>query len=689
MAYRFGWIDQLNLCGLGRRILPAIVAVAVAGVAGAQDDALARHAIISALTKNDEGLQQAYWTASQARSNAQTASGASLDEAIFYLYNSTRDSREEFLQGQEILAANARDRDWRNRVLLSLLTDEVYELNRLEGQNRFNKYTRIFNRVSTSLSQLIMLQPQAAASLLWDGMYSLRKGQAATIKERKMVYLCEQFLKKYPDAPERAEVVALHNELKTKMIADRAKALEASGRAAMMDGKFQVAEWHLEKASLLKPEDAETRQLTEQARTLRNRVDEVRGLTLGVSDAEARMTPEQAAAVGRISRALVTGDIATLDSLRHNVPHVWDSVDYAYAAISEKSGDHGAAIVRLQNVASAAPASPGGRAATKLLDNPNFNLSESYRTALADMASEKTKFIWTGRRSREETVYVTGSATIQSAGNPVAVPVLFGLDAAVRAISEKFRTQVSVDGVLDAGARYLRRYPDTAQSREIAAQLAELSKKSGDYDRSLEYLEESGGGSPEDVAKLRENQAIALYEQAKTSGDLLARKRLLDKLMSEYGDSRIAQKSGGKEQAKLPPSLAGDTIVLPGSALGNDPRLAQYLGVPHYLVDGKNGNGEVTPEGISITPSANAVEFKIRNEESWRRGALLTEGREWVLTAARQLRSDYMKTEESRQALYRQKLPFAIEGGAGSGGVDIAPQILPYPTSPLDQQRFD
>jgi Flp pilus assembly protein TadD len=666
--------------------LTALPAIAQRAPAPAQDS-IARQAIIGALTGDDSALRQSYAAATQ--TPTASAGPVALSEAVYYLYNNTRTNREEFLAGQEILAANARNKDWQNRVLLSLLSDEAYELNRLEGQNRFNKYTRIFNRVSTSLSQLVMLQPQAAASLLWDGIYSVREGKAATIKERKMVYLCEQFLKKYPDAPERAEVVALRGELKHKMLNDRFKALSAAGKTAMTDGQFQLAEWHLEKANLLNPADADTKQLLGQARALKVRTEEVRGLTLGVSDSEANMSTAQAKALGEIARAVALGDSKALDKLRTSVPYVWDSVDYSYAALAEKSGNHQSAIQRLQGLATSAPSSPGGRAATKLLDNPNFNLSESYRAALAEMASEKSKFIWTGRRTKDETVYATGNAMIQSAGNPAGVPVLFGMDAAVRAISEKFKTQVSVEGVVDAGARYLRRYPDSPRKQEIARQLADLSKKAGDYNRSMEYLEESGTGSATDVEKLKENQATALFEQIRTSGDLLERKKLLQQMADKYPNAKITQKNLAKEQAKLPPGLAPDTIVLPGKALSRDQRLASYLGVPTAFVDNAKSNGELADEGVAITPSANLVEYKLKNENSWRRVGLRVDSREWVLTASRQLRSDFMSSEEGRQLLYRQKLPVAIEGGVGGGGVDIAPQILPYKTTEQDQRRFN
>lgn len=653
----------------------------------AAEDPVARQALISAITGNDDGLRNAYWQANQRP--AANSGSINLAESIHYLYNSTRSNRDEFLAGQEILAANTRNKEWRNRVILSLLSDEIYELNRLEGQNRFNKYTRIFNRVSTSLSQLVMLQPQAAASLLWDGVYSVRQGRKSTVKERKMVYLSEKFLKKYPSAPERAEVETLRAELKAKMLNDRYKALVAAGTTAIGDGQFQLAEWHLEKANLLNPADEDTRNLLEQARSLKIRYEEVRGLTLGVSSSEMQMGAQQIEAFGKIARALVKGDVATLDQVRNGVPYVWDSVDYAYAAISEQRGEHEVAIARLQSLARSAPESPGGRAAIKLLDNPNFNLNEQYQAALEKMASDKTKFIWTGRRTRDETVYATGNVMIQSAGNPVGVPVLFGMDAAVRAISEQFRTQVSVEGVIDSGAKYLRRYPNSPRKQEIMTQLAELSRKAGDYHRSQDYLEESGVTDGRELDKLKENQAVALFEQIRQSYDLLQRRKLLQKLADEYPETKIAQKNLQREWAKLPPSLAEDTIILPGRAIGRDQQLGAYLGIPPHLADGRNGNGELTEEGVALTPSAGVVEYKLRGESNWRRVGLHEQGRDVILTAARQLRTDFLNSEEGKQLLFRQRLPFSIEGGVGGGGVDIAPQILPYSTSAEDNRRFN
>src|SRR5690606_29187140 len=67
---------------------------------------------------------------------------------------------------------------------------------------------------------------------------------------------------------------------------------------------------------------------------------------------------------------------------------------------------------------------------------------------------------------------------------------------------------------------------------------------------------------------------------------------------------------------------------------------------------------------------------------------LAEQGREWILTAVSQLRQEYLATTEGREEFKQLRLPFAVDGGVGSSGVDIAPKLVPYPTSQQDKDRF-
>lgn len=650
-------------------------------------DPLPRAALVALFTGDRQQLSQSFWTATQREQAARDNRTLRTSDAILYLYNQSLTSREEFLAGQEVAAANARDPDLKTRILMSLLTDEIYDLNQVEGQNRFNKFTRVFNRASSSLSQLILLQPQAAVQLVWDGIYSIRKAKPTTDRERKMIFLARNFLKKHPGAPETAEVNDLLSKLQAKLIADNANRGKIAGKLALTRGRFSTAEYHLEKASILAPADRETSELLQQARRLRVRANDELTLALMVTEGEMPATLERA--LGEACRAVLKGDTRALVAVRSTSRELWDSADYAAAALAEREGQHNVAIQQLATLVQANAAGPGTRAAARLLSNVSYNLDIHFEQRIKEFAADQRNFVLTGNRSGEEAAYALGSATIQSAGQAATgIPMLVGLDAAVRGVTEKFRTQVDVTDVVDAGARYLRKYPKSPRSREIAAQLAELSRKAGDYDRTEEYLAEAGVADPAAMAKLRNKQAAVLYEKAKASTDIFEKRRLLQELMEKHGEAPVVQKSAGKELAKIPPGLAADSILLLSKMLKKDPSVATGLGVPAAWVDGQKSNGELAEEGLCIHPSAKIFEYKIAGEETYRAGGLPAGNLEPLLAAARLLQANYLSATEGQAITRRQKLPFAIDGNVGGSGVDMAPKIVPVPDNPQDKQRF-
>lgn len=652
-----------------------------------ETDPLPRAALVAVFAGDRQQLAHAFWQAHQREQATRDTHTLRTSDAIQYLYNQTLSDREEFLAAQEVAAANARDKDLRTRILMSLLTDEIYELNTVEGQNRFNKFTRVFNRASSSLSQLVMLQPQAAVQLVWDGIYSIRKARPTTDRERKMIFLARNFLKKHPNAPESEEVRQLHEKLKGKLIADEANRGKIAGKLALTRGKFESAEFHLEKAAVLAPADEETSTLLHQARRLRIRQEDE--LVLGMMVVEQEMPASVERGLQEACEALLTGDRQKLLAVRSQVRELWDSSDYAVAALTEAAGQHNQALQQLHALVQTNAAGPGTRAAARLLANVDYNLDANFEQHLKTFADQQRKFVLTGNRSGEDAAYALGNATIQSAGQAATgVPLLVGLDAAVRAVTEKFRTQVDVTDVVDAGARYLRKYPSSSRSRIIASQLAELSRKAGDYDRTEDYLAEAGVANPEAMAKLRDKKAAALYEQAKAASDLFEKRKLLQELISKYGEAPVVQKSATKELSRIPPGLARDSIVLMLKMLKKDPNIPRTLGLAPTWIDGKKSNGELAEEGLCIHPSAGTFEYKIAGEETYRVAGLPRGNLDSLLAAAQLLQSAYMNTTEAEAITRRQKLPFAIDGSVGGSGVDMAPKIVPVPDNPHDKDRF-
>lgn len=647
--------------------------------AARSEDVLARQALVALAANDRQGMARAH--------EAAAASAPGLAEAILYLFNSTLSSRDEFLLAMETAARQTQDKALRDRMLLALLEDEYYELNQLKGENRYNKFTRVFNRASSSLSRLAMLQPQAAAQLLLDGAYSLRKARATTDRERQMAFLCRVFLEKYPDAPEAGEVAELQAQLRERLRNDMLERERLAGDLYRARGNLSAAEFHYENAALLAPDNKDLSRLVESVRTERRQHEESAAAAVAVAPTEGQLSREDLEVLGQAARALLTGRAEPLARAAQTPSGVTDSVGYAAAAWFEMQGRHDAAIQQLVFTAESFRGTPGGQAAAALLADTSYNLDERFELAMETLKTQRKQFILTGKRSTEDQGYVWGSAAIQSGGQGLAgLPALFLTDVLVRGVAEHFKTQVETDLVVDAGARYIRRYPGGARSREIAGQLAQLCEKAGDPDRAGRFLALAGGGTPDKDRKLDEDRARRLMDQAMAADDLWQRKRLLQYVVETFGSTKIAA-TARKQLARLHPTLGEGSVVLTRKMLRENPGFAAQLGIPPSLLDGRKAGGEMAELGVAFDPQGRKFAYQAEG------GDFVTvtvpePERERLMAGARALADAMGVRESGRSALKRQIVPVEIKGGAGGSGIELAPQLIPYADRPEDTKYF-
>ena len=610
-------------------------------------------------------------------------------DAMLYLFNASNPVRDEFLLGMELAATETRNADLRTRILLSLLTDEYYELNQLKGQNRFNKFTRVFNRASSSLTKLAMFQPQDAAQLLLDGAYSMRKARTPTDRERRMIYLANAFLKKHPQAPEIAEVREFMDQVRARMETDWALREKLAGTLAMERENWDAAEFHLEKSSIINPADEETARLLREARAAGKAEVERMATAVSVSQAEKKFGAGENKVLRDGVTALLLGRPEKLSAIASgDRPRLARSAQYALASLEEAAGRHDAAVARFAALASAPEGDAPGLAVAGLLQNRGFNLDQSFEKAVAEMKEKQKKFILWGTRDSEDQAYAFGSAAIQSAGQAAAgVPMLFLTDVIVRGVAERFRTQVQVDGVVDAGARFIRRYPESPRSQQIAVLIADLSYKAGDYARSGRYMDTGGVEDPARRAKLRENEARGMLEKALAADSLAERKLRLEELLEEYGDTKISAKAR-KDLDKLQPTLGERSIVLTRKTLMRDPELAVAMGIHPTVLDGRRGNNEMTDQGVAIDVDRKVFSFRTRGSREYLSAALPEKDSTAIIARAVALWKSEEALQGGTQALRRQVVPLAIEGSAGGAGLEVAPKIIPYRDDPVGFRYF-
>jgi hypothetical protein len=653
----------------------------------AADDAsetVVRRAVAAALTNDRRELGELYQSVAQAEGDRSSAKDLRLSDAIRYLFITSSPNRDTFLVAGEEGVREIRHEELRLRLVQALLDDDYYEMAQLKGQNSFNRFTRVFNRASSSLSKLALFQPQDAVQMLVDAAYSMRKARSTSERERRIIFLSRRFLEQYPDAPERSEVEELQRQLLEKFRRERVEQEILAGRAALDTDDFRAAIFHFESAALLDTSSTRAQDLLAQARHAQQQAEEQCYESVAVSDWEAHLSPVEAQQLERAARALAVGDGAALVGLKDTAPALTDSVAYAQAALAEQRGRHDDALALLQSLAAAGTATPGARAASALLATPSYNLDSAFDDAVARLEEERKKFIVTGKRNTDDAAYALGSAAVQ---NVTYVPALFVTDMMVRGVTEYFRTQLAIDSVVDAGAAYIRRYPGSPRSGQIAKQIAGLASKSGDPARTRAYLELAGDEDPARLAKVRENEARKLYASASEATDLVERKRFLEQIVADYGETKMAR-TAQKELDKLQPTLEAGSIVLTRKMLAEDKELVAALGIAPELVDGSKRNGELAEEGVALTADTSRYSFKLVGSDSFETRTIPRDRRSWLRARAIALQSTFIFKTTGKEAIHQRVLPLEVEGGAGSGGVEVAPKILPYPEPKKDSQLF-
>lgn len=663
-----------------KHALALLLAFVMALPAAAQRPDAERAALLAALTGDRPALAALHQQAA-ARRDAATAN------QTLYLFNSGLRDRDEYLLAMEIAARETDDKEMRTKFVLALLEDEYYEIAQLKGENQFNRFSGIFNRASSSLSKLALFQPQDAMQLLLDAAYGRRKARGTTDRERRMAYLCGVFLEKHPRAPETPEVAELQRLLREKLRAELVQRYKVAGELREKRADLAGAEFHFENASLMSPDDAELKATLARVRSARRAQTDLEGDVLGVTRTEESLEKADRDRLAKAARALVAGDRPAFAAVAGAPGRVDDSIAYAATSWFESTDQHDSALQQLAATKGGYPGYPGGRAAAALLTNPRYNLDDQFDLAVAELRKQRQKFILTGRRTVEDQGYMLGSAAIQTGGQGIGgVPALFVTDILVRGVAEHFKTQMETDLVVDAGARYIRRYEESPRASEIAAMLADLCAKAGDADRAAAYLALAGGDANANP-KIREDKARKLMDSAMAAGDLARRKRVLEHLAAEYSETKIAA-TARKELAAMPPNISASSVLLPVKALAEAPGLTARLGIPPEYADGKRSNGELADPGVVIDPENGSVAYRTGRGQPYAQAQMPGEQREQVLVAVRSAAAAYETKLAEQAAIKRQVLPVEIRGGAGGAGVELSPRLVPVPDREGENRYF-
>ncbi len=597
--------------------------------------------------------------------------------SIGYLRAQCERDREERMTALEFLSGAAPGNEYRNRAQLALLEDEYYECAVIARRTKFNKFSRVFNRASDALSKLALLQPQDAALLVLDGVYTKKQWKDIESPERRMGWLCRQFLEKYPDSPDAADVKAQLEALTPRLDADYVARQLAAGDVCLANMDFDGARTNFEHAKLVAPTDENVAAALEHldAAIKGDEVERVKAVS--VTAGEKQLDDADIKTVHRAARALATENSGRFGELLNTPCAAADSLAYAAAALTEKKKDHDKALLQLSNITAMWPDTPGALAARAQLMNPDYSLDYAFHMAIKDLEARREEFIKTGNASKDAQTRQAAEAAITMTAGPfaaISMPILFAGDMSIRGIAEMFRTSLDIEMVIDAAARYNNRYPGTVRAREVAADVAELCRKAGDVKRAKRYAELAGGATPKQQEQFMKMDAARALRSAALTGDIGERRELLLHIVRQYPQSKQAKRAA-KDLAAISPGTVRGSVCVPTRLLVKDPEMVQMLGIPANMADGARFNGEINKVGVTFAPDGRQIEFL--DSSGWHRTEIARESRRPLLTRARELLAADEVKQQSERKLDKKLLPIEISGGIGSGGVDIAPKIIP------------
>lgn len=607
--------------------------------------------------------------------------------SVNYLCAQSSPNRELRMEILEFAAGTAPDREQKTRAQLALLDDEYYEVAVLGRRTKFNRVARVFNRASSALSKLAMLQPQDAALLALDGVYTKKKWTQVETPERRMAWLCREFLELYPQSPDAAEVKTILSALKPKIDSDYVARKLAVGDACLRRGNFDGARMNYEHAALVEAKNEaviEALDALKQAQR-RDEIDSIKAVLVGRG--ESNLDAADFATVHRAARALVNGsERAFADTL--NVPcAAADSLAYSASAIMERKGRHENALLQLSNITAVWPGLAGGEAARAQLMNPDYSLDLAFDLALEDLERRRDEYIRTGSTTGIERDYQLAQAGVTATAGPFALmsmPILFAGDMTIRGVSEMFRTALDIEMLIDTGALYIRRFPATPRAKEVAAALAELCRKSGDLKRAKHFATLAGGATAKQQSQFAKMNAGQMLRSAATTSDPGDRRILLEKIAQQFPDTRQGKRAR-KDLELVAPCTARGSVTIPGRVLARDPELVAMLGIPANRADGSWLNGEIHKVGLTFAPNGATAQYL--DGSAWQTIAIPRTSRRPIVARAQELlAADDMKREGEKR-LSAKIIPLEISGGIGSSGIDFAPQIMPQ-ADDVERLRF-
>jgi len=569
----------------------------------------------------------------------------------------------------------------RDRLERMAGSDPLVEAKRLGKLRLWNGFARATNYLTQSASSLLSGNTQTVLYFAIDLVNLWRLPFQYSPAQRKIRTLHQEFLDRFPDAPEAGRTQEALSALNRKHEKEIAKDLLAISRLRLKAAQPEAALFYAQKA-LQMGCDAHGAELS----AMRAIKSEERGRMTSVlveRSAEGDLRDEEAGRYRAMIVSLAAGDERGLSSRARDYLLLYpespfaDEARYLRAVAARMADDPQQARKLAGKIVSRWGKSTMKTHARNALNSPYSNPEASCKIAQAEIADDARKFIFLGSSSPKAVIRgIVHGGPIRSGRVLGWLSPLFVIDVAVRGIKCAAVAGASNEPYRDAAAQLLKTEPGHSRAPRMAAWLGGQAADRGNYAAARRYYETSGIVRQKKIDKLAVRHARSITVRAGGIESPALRQRFLQ----ESKDICAGTKYAGKAEKLIKKSRKEQRIVFDKKALVRQPGLWRERGLrlPPALLDGAKENGELDTGGVTFyPPDYREAEYAVIEQgETRSRSVNLPETAHQEVLA---FLAEKQLTEQRTEAddAIAPKLPLELHGSFGAAGLLVYPTLLP------------
>jgi hypothetical protein len=523
--------------------------------------------------------------------------------ALDLLHASARPGRAYDEASLDLLERDDLDPALRERIERARADDPLRIADARVHDARMTAAARLFNTVVEPIGQSLLVTALAPYRLAQAGLrygLDLYQQDPLPLQRRQALAHWQDFLDRYPNDPQHAQVAARAAEARVKWRETRKRHALDDARDALAGDRPREALVLAERALRYAPEagDEDAEELLERAAAEVRRKRAERAASVGFALAEGRLlvTPETRA----LALALLAGESPTDVAAGADRPAPGPEVRFLRASdLARRDPERG--FPALRELAREDPErDPMVRHARALLADPQRNPWDHFTAAR-----------WRDRRARASWLVLGPFRASQLRASPtgvlegvLALPALARslLALPLRLLQFPWMPPPATAKVTAVQARrVLALGPGPERADEVSDWLEQYERDRRNYVGALRVAEQRPDADPDELEELRERAARQALQVALREERSDMRRALLMGVTRKFPHTEAGDEAGRAARRELEEQTPHEVVLTRGFLLEN-PEVASVRGLAldPQLLDDRGANGELHPQGVAL-----------------------------------------------------------------------------------------